>query len=62
MTVRTALVTGAGRGIGAAIATALAEQGHRVALADIDLVSAERTAAAINAAAGSRQRSRFHST
>jgi 2-hydroxycyclohexanecarboxyl-CoA dehydrogenase len=36
MTERRALVTGAGRGIGAAIATRLAREGHRVIVADID--------------------------
>ena len=46
-TPRTALVTGAARGIGAAIATELASNGHRVAVADIlDDVAAE-TATAI---------------
>jgi len=39
-----ALVTGGARGIGRAIAEALASRGDRVAVADIDLPGAERTA------------------
>lgn len=42
-----ALVTGAGRGIGKAIAAALAGQGHDVIVADIDRSLAERTAAEV---------------
>jgi NAD(P)-dependent dehydrogenase (short-subunit alcohol dehydrogenase family) len=44
---RRALVVGAGSGIGAASATALAAQGADVTCADIDLDAAERTAAGI---------------
>ena len=47
-TPRTALVTGAARGIGAAIATELAARGHRVAVADILDEDAAKTAAAID--------------
>jgi NAD(P)-dependent dehydrogenase (short-subunit alcohol dehydrogenase family) len=41
---RVAFVTGAGRGIGLGIARALARSGHRVALGDVDVDSAERSA------------------
>jgi 2-hydroxycyclohexanecarboxyl-CoA dehydrogenase len=41
---RTAVVTGAGRGIGAAIATALADAGARVAVWDVDGDRAAKTA------------------
>lgn len=49
---RTALVTGAGRGIGRAIAVALAADARRVAVADIDEESAAETASMIAAAGG----------
>jgi len=44
---KVALVTGAARGIGAATAQALADQGVRVAIADLDLDLAQRTAGAL---------------
>lgn len=49
---RSALVTGAARGIGAAVAHALAGAGLAVAVTDRDGTEAERTAAAIRAARG----------
>lgn len=44
---RVVAITGAGRGIGAATAAALAAEGARVAMGDIDLDTAEATASAI---------------
>ncbi|MEV0032554.1 SDR family oxidoreductase [Nocardia sp. NPDC050793] len=48
-----AVVTGAGRGLGAVIARQLYDRGHRVALADIDIAAASSTAAEIDST-GSR--------
>lgn len=48
---RKALVTGGARGIGRAIAAALVRQGVAVAIADLDLAAAERTARDLGAAA-----------
>lgn len=45
---RVAFVTGAGQGLGAAIARALAQAGARVALADIDEANAQAVAAEVN--------------
>lgn len=47
---RVAVVTGAAQGVGRGIAGVLAEEGARVALADIDLSRASRTAEEINRA------------
>jgi len=47
MTSPLAVVTGAGSGIGAAIATTLAQRGHEVVVTDVNFASAERVADAI---------------
>lgn len=49
---RVAVVTGAGAGIGEAIAETLADQGAHVAVLDIQLDAAEKTAAGIRAQGG----------
>ncbi|MCY3915252.1 MAG: SDR family oxidoreductase [Chloroflexi bacterium] len=49
---RTALVTGAGAGMGRAIALALAANGASVAVSDLNIERADRTAEAIRAAGG----------
>ena len=48
------VVTGAGRGMGQAIAERLAAEGARVAVTDVDLDSAQKTAGALDGAAGFR--------
>ncbi|HST37854.1 MAG TPA: SDR family NAD(P)-dependent oxidoreductase [Conexibacter sp.] len=49
---RAAIVTGAGRGIGRAVALRLARDGFRVALGDLDLPAAQAVAAEVEAAGG----------
>ncbi|MGO8204991.1 SDR family NAD(P)-dependent oxidoreductase, partial [Rhizobium ruizarguesonis] len=49
---KTALVLGAGGGLGSAIAAKLAREGARIAAADIDLAAAEKTAAAVESEGG----------
>jgi meso-butanediol dehydrogenase / (S,S)-butanediol dehydrogenase / diacetyl reductase len=51
--VTTAVVTGAGRGIGRAIALRLARDGHAVAVNDLDKSTAERVAGEISETGGS---------
>src|SRR5262245_24319082 len=46
------LITGAGRGLGAATATALAQRGARVVIADIDLSAAQRVVATLRSSRG----------
>jgi 3-hydroxybutyrate dehydrogenase len=55
MTPRQVLITGAGRGIGAALARHLAASGHGVALSDVCRDDAESVAAAIRSGGGSAQ-------
>ncbi|TCR64624.1 SDR family oxidoreductase [Bosea sp. BK604] len=52
---KTALVFGAGGGLGGAIARSLAQEGARVVAADINLEAAQATAAAITAAGGTAE-------
>ena len=48
---KSAIITGAARGIGAAFATAYAREGATVAIADIDMMRAEQTAKSIGPSA-----------
>ncbi|MGB6245574.1 SDR family NAD(P)-dependent oxidoreductase, partial [Gordonia sp. (in: high G+C Gram-positive bacteria)] len=49
---QTVVVTGAGNGIGAGLATMLAARGARVVVADVDAAGVDRTVAAITATGG----------
>jgi 3-oxoacyl-[acyl-carrier protein] reductase len=49
---RVSIVTGAGQGIGAAVATAFAREGARVAVVDMNIEAAQGVVAQINAAGG----------
>ena len=49
---RVAIVTGAGQGLGAAVAIAYAREGARVAVVDMNVEAAQRVAAEIEAAGG----------
>ncbi|WP_341314269.1 SDR family oxidoreductase [Paraburkholderia sp. IMGN_8] len=51
---KVALITGAGRGIGAAIALAFAREGAAVVLAELDIETARQTAEQIKAQTGAR--------
>ena len=53
LTGKVAIVTGAAQGIGRAIASRLADEGAKVALADIQFDSAERAAGEIRAGGAS---------
>jgi NAD(P)-dependent dehydrogenase (short-subunit alcohol dehydrogenase family) len=59
---RTAVVTGAGRGIGAALAEALARLGARVIVAEIDAASGRAAAEAVRAQLGSESIAAFVET
>jgi 3-oxoacyl-[acyl-carrier protein] reductase len=59
LTGRVAIITGAGRGLGRAISTRLAEAGARVVCADIDDVTAAETAAGIGRAGGEASAARL---
>jgi 3-hydroxybutyrate dehydrogenase len=55
MVSRCILITGAGSGIGAGIATELAHAGHHIVVTDVTLAAAESVAQSLRAAGGSAQ-------
>src|SRR3712207_920199 len=59
---RTALITGAGRGIGAGIADVLSEQGAQVVVNDLDQERADHTVARIREAGGQATAAAFDVT
>ncbi|RFF51098.1 3-hydroxybutyrate dehydrogenase [Xanthomonas campestris] len=52
---RSILITGAGSGIGAGLATVLAADGHHLLVSDADLAAAEQTTQQVRAAGGSAE-------
>jgi NAD(P)-dependent dehydrogenase (short-subunit alcohol dehydrogenase family) len=59
---RVAVVTGAGRNIGEAVAQLFAAEGAKVAIVDLDRPRGERTAAAIKSAGGTAESTSWSTT